>query len=38
MKLLKNGRNTLAVSAQHGKRTVHFSLRLEGKLKDKQDK
>jgi sialate O-acetylesterase len=33
--LLKNGKNSLAVSAEHGLRLVNFSLRLEGRLKDK---
>jgi hypothetical protein len=32
--ILKNGRNTLAVSSEHGKRNVDFSFRLEGHLKD----
>jgi hypothetical protein len=32
--MLKNGRNTLAVSTEHGKRYVDFGLRLEGRLKD----
>jgi hypothetical protein len=35
LKLLKNGKNSMAVSAQHGKRMVNFSLRLEGRLKGK---
>ena len=33
--LLKSGKNSLAVSAEHGLRLVNFSLRLEGRLKDK---
>jgi sialate O-acetylesterase len=33
--VLKNGKNSLAVSAEHGLRLVNFSLRLEGRLKDK---
>ena len=33
LKILKNGRNTLAVSAEHGKRNVYFTLRLEALLK-----
>jgi len=35
MTLLKNGKNSLAVSAEHGMRMVSFSLRLEGRLKGK---
>ena len=35
--VLKNGKNTLAVRAQHGKRNVNFSFRLEGRLKEQQE-
>lgn len=34
MGLLKNGSNTLAVSSEHGKRWVEFTMRLEGRRKN----
>jgi sialate O-acetylesterase len=37
MSLLKNGVNTLAVSAVHGDRWVDFSFRLEGHLKSREE-